>query len=449
MVEDYADESQTLPFSSWMFIPLKFGESILGVLSIFHQSPGFFTPRDLKLGEAIAGQISLALNNAEIFTLIRDQSENLGLMLRDQEVEASRSKAILEAVADGVLVTGTQSEILLLNKSAQGILRIKENSIDNSLQGLANFYGEKITLWIATIQNWTEQPLKIVSDASISERIVLNDHQVISVHLSPVMWRKEFLGTVSVFRDISVEVEIDQLKTDFISNISHEIRTPLTSIKGYAEVLLMEASGNINDQQKHFLEIIRENTNRLTSLVDDILDVSKIESGNIVIRPAQMNLLSKIDEIVEIHKNATANDSKQISYQIRTIGKIPLIFADIDRVEQVVLNILNNARIYSYKEGLIIITIETYEKFIKIVFTDHGVGIPKDEQEHIFEQFYRGGNALNMNSAGTGLGLSIARILVEMHGGNIHLESSGIPGEGSSVTVMLPIEQEKVTSLWQ
>jgi transcriptional regulator with GAF, ATPase, and Fis domain len=119
LVEVSSKENLTIPFSSWMYIPLKFGESILGILSIFHESPDFFTHRDCELGEAIAGQISMALNNTEIFKLVRDQSENLGSMLRDQEVEASRSQAILEAVADGVLVTGVQAEIMLLNKSAK------------------------------------------------------------------------------------------------------------------------------------------------------------------------------------------------------------------------------------------------------------------------------------------------------------------------------------------
>ena len=443
LVGDFSNVSPATPFSSWIFIPLKFGDSILGVLSIFHQTSEFFTHRDVKLGEAIAGQISLSLNNAEIFTLIRDQSENLGSLLRDQEVEASRSQAILEAVADGVLVTGTQSEILLLNKSAHNILGIAENSIERSLPGLQNFFGEKVAYWLSTIQSWTEKPAKILTDAVISEKINLNDHQVISVHLSPVLWRNEFLGTVSVFRDITMEVQIDQLKTDFISNISHELRTPMTSIKGYVEVLLMEASGKINDQQKHFLEIIQGNTNRLTSLVDDILDVSRIESGRIILRPQSIDLLSKINEMVEIHKNVSMNDSKQVDYHVKSVGKIPRIMADPQRMEQVVLNILNNARIYSYHQGEIIITVEAFEKFIKIVFTDQGVGVPKDEQEHIFERFYRGRNALNMNSAGTGLGLAIARILIEMHAGNITLESSGIPGEGSSVIIMLPIKQEK------
>ncbi len=277
--EDFINENLMIPFSSWMFIPLRFGELVLGVLSIFHETPGFFTNRDLELGEAIAAQISMALNNAEIFKLVRDQSENLGSMLRDQEVEASRSQAILEAVADGVLVTDIQSDIMLINKSAKSILRIEEDSINSSLQGLQTYYGEKINPWISSINNWTNQPSEILSNEVFSERISLNDKQVISVHLSPVIWRNDFLGTVSVFRDISAEVQIDQLKTDFISNISHELRTPMTSIKGYVEVLLMGASGMINEQQKHFLEIIQSNTNRLKSLVDDILDVSRIEFG--------------------------------------------------------------------------------------------------------------------------------------------------------------------------
>lgn len=444
LVEDISKENLTIPFSSWMFIPLKFGESILGILSIFHESPDFFTNRDRELGKAIAGQISMALNNTEIFKLVRDQSENLGSMLRDQEVDASRSQAILEAVADGVLVTGIQSEIMLLNKSANNILRIEENAFDRSLHGLHVYYGDKIDHWISTIYDWTNHPSKIELDAVISEKINLNDNQVISVHLSPVIWRNDFLGTVSVFRDISVEVQIDQLKTDFISNISHELRTPMTSIKGYVEVLLMGASGMINEQQKHFLEIIQSNTNRLKSLVDDILDVSRIESGNIILRPESFDLVKKMKGIVEIHKNSTMIDSKQISYQINPIGIIPFVMADPERIEQVLLNILNNARIYSYDESEITISLESLGKFIKIEVADHGVGIPRDEQDYIFERFFRGKNAVNVNSAGTGLGLSIACTLIEMHGGSIKVESSGIPGEGSTFTIMLPIKLEKV-----
>lgn len=444
LVEDLSYETKEIPFLSWMFIPLKFGESILGILSIFHHTPAYFSLRDLELGEAIAGQISVALNNAEIFKLVRDQSENLGSMLRDQEVEASRSQAILEAVADGVLVTGNQSEIMLLNKSAKNILKIEENEIECSLQGLQSYYGEKVDHWIATIIDWTNQSSKIISDAVISEKIILNENQVISIHLSPVMWRNDFLGTVSVFRDITVDVQIDQLKTDFISNISHELRTPMTSIKGYVEVLLMGAAGMINEEQKHFLEIIQSNTNRLKSLVDDILDVSRIESGHIILRPESFDLLSKITDIVENHKNSMMIDSKQISYQINPIGKIPSIVADPERIEQVLANILNNARVYSYDNSEILISVESLGKIIKIQVIDRGVGITRGEQERIFERFVRGKNAINVNSAGTGLGLSIARTLIEMHGGSINLESSGIPGQGSTFTIMIPIKLEKV-----
>jgi len=364
-------------------------------------------------------------------------------MLRDQEVEASRSQAILEAVADGVLVTGIQSEIMLINQSAKNILRIEENTINNSLLGLQTHYGEKIDHWISTIINWTNQPSKIIPDAVISERITLNENQVISVHLSPVIWRNDFLGTVSVFRDISFEAQIDQLKTDFISNISHELRTPLTSIKGYVEVLLMGASGKFNEQQKHFLETIQSNTNRLNSLVDDILDVSRIESGHIILRPESFDLLSKIKDIVEIHKNSVMIDSKQITYQINPMGKIPTIVADPDRIEQVLLNILNNARIYSFDNSAITISLESLGDFVKIEVTDLGVGIAEEEQDHIFERFFRGKSAVNVNSAGTGLGLSIARTLIELHGGNINMASSGIPGQGSTFTIMIPIKHEK------
>jgi signal transduction histidine kinase len=409
------------------------------VLAIVSSTKDYFSDHDLKLAEAAAGQMSIALNNSEIFNLIREQSENLGSMLREQEVDSSRSRAILEAVADGVLVTDTQSIILLLNKSAEKILNMDGKQIDKSLEGLISLFGDAINPWISKIYDWTTKLSKLPAASIYTDRIILDKCKVISVHLSPVIWRNEFLGTVSVFRDISVEVQIDQLKTDFISNISHELRTPMTSIKGYVEVLLMGAVGAINDQQKHFLEIIQSNTNRLNFLVDDILDVSKIESGSVVLNPQMTDLTGLIKMLVDEQQKLSTSGHKQLEYEFIKNEFIPNVLIDSERINQVLSNILNNARMYSLDQGKINITLEMDENQIRINIKDQGIGVPKDEQIHIFERFYRGKNSLEVNTAGTGLGLSIAKTLVEMHGGKIWFESSGISGEGSLVSFTIPI----------
>lgn len=431
--------------SSWIFSPLIFGEVVMGVLVLFHQEPDYFSKRDVELSEAVAGQISLALNNAEIFNLVRDQSEYLGNMLREQEIETSRSKAILEAVADGVLVTDIHANIILTNQSATKILRI-DATHPNSLDDLKTQFGLKIDNWISTIEKWTHNSQTLNAETGFSERIQLEENQFISVHLSPVIWKNEFLGTVSIFRDVSIEVQIDRLKSDFISNISHELRTPLTSIKGYVEILLMEASGKINNQQKSFLETIQSNTSRLTNLVDEILDVNKIGSKNIDLKMQPFNVVVLIKKLIDEKQIAVRESKKKLIIQINEIGDIPELVADPVRIEQVLNNILNNAIDYSQDNGEIKISISAGDQNVEIAVKDQGIGIPVEEQEFVFDRFYRGKNAVQMNIAGAGLGLAIAKTLVELQGGNIHLVSSGIPGEGVTVSISLPIISNEVIS---
>jgi len=441
--ENLSLQIPNVPYKSWMFLPLKFGEAILGILFIFHQESNHFSIRDQELAEAIAGQMSIALNNTEIFSLVRDQSENLGVMLREKEVEASRSKAILEAVADGVLVTGLNKEIILINNSAKRIMKIDSNRFDLSFENLSSIFGDRIDIWLSKIREWTEHPPGNQSETLIAEKLAIHKDQVISVHLSPVFWNNEFLGTVSVFRDITYAVQVDQLKTDFIANISHELRTPLTSIKGYVEILLMGASGDLDIQQKQFLEIIQSNTNRLTGLVDEILDISTIESGQIILQLIKMDIASKLIEIVEKHKKITAGDNKNIEYLTNISDISPYILADPLRIEQILMNILNNAREFSYNNSQIMISLEKVNEKFKIVIKDFGKGIPLEDQKHIFDRFYRGKYAVDLHTAGTGLGLSISKTLIEMHGGTIALYSSGVTGEGTEVCIEIPIRNEK------
>src|SRR3990172_2224864 len=130
-----------------------------------------------------------------------------------------------------------------------------------------------------TIRNWSEGSIAYETGETFAEQLDLENGRVVLVHLAPVILQNDFLGTVSIFRDITHEVEVDRLKSEFVATVSHELRTPMTSIKGYVDVLLMGAAGALSENQAHFLDIVRTNTDRLSVLVNDLLDISRIEAG--------------------------------------------------------------------------------------------------------------------------------------------------------------------------
>ncbi|TLN15966.1 GAF domain-containing protein, partial [bacterium] len=291
-------EAKTAAYASVLAVPLILGADFLGTLLLLHRQRGAFLVEQAALVEAAARQISIALNNAEVFNLIRDQSERLGGMLRDQQIEASRSRAILEAVADGVVVTDARNTITLFNMSAERILELKNaDVIGQSLDRFLGVFGRAARTWSQKIHEWSNNPQSATDAESYAEQISLDNGRVVSVHLAPVAWRNDFLGTVSIFRDITHEVQVDRLKSEFVANVSHELRTPMTSIKGYVEIMLMGASGQLTAQQKHFLEVVKTNTERLSVLVNDLLDISRIEAGRITLIVQPLSLPEIVEDV--------------------------------------------------------------------------------------------------------------------------------------------------------
>jgi PAS domain S-box-containing protein len=275
---------QDLIFHSSVAIPLIVGEELLGVVELFHRQVDYFTSDQIELIQATANQIAVAINNAKLFQLIRDQAERLAEMLRVQNIETGRSNAILEAVADGVLVTDSTRTITLFNASAERILNLHRTQIvGRKLEHFAGLFGKQSYQWGQRIRTWSENPSLIEQGNLYDEQINLDDGRVVSIHLSPVILEDDFLGTVSIFRDITHLIELDRLKSEFVGTVSHELRTPMTSIKGYIEILLMGAAGSLNEQQTHFLEIVKTNTERLAILVNDLLDISRIEAGRVTL----------------------------------------------------------------------------------------------------------------------------------------------------------------------
>lgn len=423
-------------------VPMLVGEDVIGVLMIFQRAVNYFGVDMLNLVNAIAGQVAVAINNAHLYELIRDQAERLGAMFRKEKEEASRSQAILEAVADGVLVTSVENRITFINSSTARILDVTEDRLlGSSLDVFTGLFGKASTTWIATIRNWSEDPSSYKMGDTYAEQLELDNGRIILVHLAPVIFQNEFLGTVSIFRDITHEVEVDRLKSEFVATVSHELRTPMTAIKGYVDILTMGAAGALNENQMHFLEVVRNNIERLNTLVSDLLDISRIESGRVELasQPVNINQIAE-DVITEVLRRSQAED-KRIAISIDTQKSVPLVLGDSDRIRQILSNLVNNAYNYTPEAGTIRVFIHQAGDDIQIDVQDTGVGIAPDHQERVFERFFRGENPLVLATPGTGLGLPIVRQLVEMHRGRIWMESTGVPGQGSTFSFTLPIYQ--------
>jgi GAF domain-containing protein len=427
-------------------MPLLVAEDVIGVLMVFHRRPGYFSPELLNMVKAIAGQVAVAINNAHLYELIRDQAERLGGMLRREQEEASRSQAILEAVADGVLVTGENNRISFINSSAERILDLEAGRVlGQSLDVFGGLFGKAAGSWMQAIRDWYDNPASYQPGDTFAEQLDLQNGRIVLVHLAPVILQNDFLGTVSIFRDITHEVEVDRLKSEFVATVSHELRTPMTSIRGYTDVLLMGAAGALNENQTHFLKIVKNNTERLNILVNDLLDVSRIESGRVTLSPQALDLREIAEEVIEDVLRRSQEENRPMALSLDAPRKLPRVYGDIERVRQVMANLVFNAYHYTPENGTITVHIHELNggHEVQVDVEDNGVGIALEDQDRVFERFYRGEHPLVLATPGTGLGLSIVKQIVEMHNGHIWMKSNGVPGEGSTFSFTLPAHENR------
>jgi PAS domain S-box-containing protein len=421
-------------------VPLMVGDEALGALLLFHRKTAHFSADHLDLVQAAANQVALTVKNMDLYSLIRQQAEDLGVLLRIQQVETSRLRAILEAVAEGILVTSADGKISLFNASAERILKLSRGEVaDHSLEHFSGLFGKAARAWMEMIQQWSSGRVVERSGETYAEQITLEGGRVVSVHLAPVFLRNEFLGTVSIFHDITHQVEVDRLKSEFVATVSHELRTPLTSIKGYAEVLLMEAAGKLNEQQQHFLQIIKDNVERLTVLLNDLLNISHLEARRVTMNKQSLDLSALAKQALDQLRRRAQAEGKEMTFTLDDSPDPLPVKGDAERIRQILLNLLSNAYLYTPADGSITLRLRQIGEQVQIDVQDTGIGIPLAEQQRVFERFYRGEHPLVLESAGTGLGLAIAKQLVEMHGGSLWLESRGIPGEGSTFSFTLPV----------
>jgi signal transduction histidine kinase len=436
------DRWSVSPYQSLCAAPCISENEISGTLLFFAEGKSAFGPDELQIAQVVARQMANSLNNSYLYSVIREQADRLGLMLRSQQIETSQSNAILESIADGVIVTDSSHNVILYNDAAERILNLPVSQIINQqVFDHIGIFGSETIEWGDTIRKWKETPPEQHQRSMLPERMVLEDGRIISILPAPVVLGGDFLGTVSIFRDISREVEVDRLKSEFVATVSHELRTPMTSIKGFVDLMLMGAAGEMSDQQHHFLDIVRTNTSRLEILVNDLLDISRIEAGKASLVFQELDVQQLLEEMEQYIQHLCQEESKTMHFSYKEVKRLPPIWGDLERVRQILANIVENSFDYTPAGGLIEVQARHVAGHIEIEVTDNGMGIALDEQERIFERFYRGEQALIMGVSGSGLGLAIVLNLVEMHNGRIWVNSQG-PGKGATFTVSLPTAEE-------
>lgn len=350
--------------------------------------------------------------------------------------DADTLRALLDSAVTPIFALDTEQNLLAANHALAELLGIRREALaGKSLTDLVEIMG-------GALPNPGEYRARVGALADDAERI--SDH-LVEYNTDRPLFFKEIsqplrrpdgvvLGRLFIYIEVTTEKEIDLKKSEFISIASHELRTPMTSIKGSLDLLLGGFAGELNQETQELLVIAQSGCDRLIRLINDILDLSKIESGRMQLRLQPVNLLDCVQR--SVRTIGSYADSFQVKLEVNCPVGLPEITADRDRLDQVITNLLGNAVKFSPTEGAVTVTLGCIEGGVECRVIDTGPGIPADQARQIFDKFQQV-EGQSKKKGGTGLGLAIARALVQEHGGRIWVESE--LGRGSQFIFQLPL----------
>jgi PAS domain S-box-containing protein len=378
------------------------------VLAVYCRDARPWREEEVDAMLALAASTSAALSNAELYQRVA--------------LEKERSFAILANIADGIVAVDREGRVVLWNEAAAKITGV---SADDALG--------------RTPADVLQRNLESESETPIGDRLIpiMRGREEVWLSVTEAVMRDPagaVAGRIFAFRDISADRLVEQMKSDFVSTVSHELRAPLTSIYGFAETLLRQDVLFGEDERKTFLGYIASESQRLTQIVDALLNVARLDTGDLQVNIAPTDLRDVVGEAVQSAQDAAADRA----HVVVELPEEPLAAnADREKLRQVFQILLDNALKYSRDGGTVTVGVERKDDTVEVSVADQGIGIPQAEQEQIFRKFYRGVDADQRGGAGgTGLGLFIARGLVTAMGGRISVESR--EGEGSTFAVELP-----------
>lgn len=361
------------------------------------------------------------------------------------EVEKARAKdeAILSSIGEGMIAVNADGTVALINDIAIKMINVDEKSaIDKQITDLL-----ELTTLTGVPVTEVDSPISLalrtgrLSDGVFKLRSDKEKRQIAIVS-NPIFQDRKIIGAIMILRDVTKEREVDRMKTEFISLASHQLRTPLSAIKWFSEMLLSGDAGKMTIEQTEFSKNIYESTERMIELVNSLLNISRIESGRIIVDPKPTDLKDLIKGIVKDLQ--TKIEQKEINLVVSVHEGLGLINLDPRLISQVYLNFLTNAIKYTPRGGEISIFISRKGDFIVSQIADTGYGIPKSQQDRVFKKFFRGENVVKVETEGTGLGLYLVKAIIESSGGRVWFKSE--EGKGSSFWFSLPITGMKPKS---
>lgn len=370
-----------------------------------------------------------ALEKQHLERRAQELQEEQAKNLYDLAAAQSRIRTIVNCMADGVLITNRNLEVVLCNSTLERLLNLPGPPLQSrtlSADGAD-----------AILYNTLKELLE--AGAKDNEPIiaqVIHSGRTHARAMSALIRgpEQEVLGTVTVLHDITRFVELDEMKSNFVQMVSHELRAPLAAIKQQHTVILAGMAGELSDKQKELLSRAEEKIQGLLDLINDLLDVSKIESGHGLQQLSPLQLDQVLEKTVNLL--AVKAEAQNVLLRLTVTGELPLVQADPQRMEEVFTNLIANAINYSPDGGTVTVSAGLQGSCVAVTVEDTGVGIESEEIPKIFEKFYRVKHAKTRKVIGTGLGLSITKSIIEVHRGSIEVEST--PGVGSSFRVLLP-----------
>jgi two-component system sensor histidine kinase VicK len=367
-------------------------------------------------------------------------SERLRDSYRRLAVEQQRDEAMLQSMSEGMIAIDEAGLVVMINTVATEFLGLpnEEAAIGKPITELYQLYADSKSDEALSLEKRPSH-LTLTTGQVINEvygfHSASGNKYLLNINSSPVKLDGKIVGAITVLRDVTKEKEVDRMKTEFISLASHQLRTPLSAIKWYTEMLVSGDAGELQPEQLDFAKNVEDSTERMIALVNALLNISRIESGRIMIDPKPTDLKELVGGIVNDLKAKT--EEKQQTLIISVHDELPKINLDPRLISQVYLNLLTNAVKYTPKGGEISVFISKKDDQIISQVTDNGYGIPKDQQDRLFQKFFRAANAVKVETDGTGLGLYLIKAVVESSGGKIWFESE--EGKGSTFWFSIPL----------
>lgn len=417
-------------YRSVLAVPLLAQHTPASALLVYRPDPHVFTQREISLLTSFANHAAMAIENAALYA-------RSDLRLSEQ---TRRLEALIQSLQDGLVLEDLQGTVLYANRRIGELLDLPLEKI------VGTPGGQLIDRWLSQVMAGDEN-LRIKTRQAVEELLAGKGPRRVELVVTINRQTRHLalrvfdvtgpagtpIGRGQILRDITRDREIDRMKSSLISTVSHELRTPLAAIKGYVTTLLAEDVVWDSQAQREFLGIISDETDRLSKLVTDLLDMSRIESGNLDVNRAECNLGDLVQRAA--HR---AQPSPLDRLVIDLPPDLPHLYVDPQRIEAVLRNLIENAAKYAGDNSPITISAQIEGKFMVVRVRDQGPGIPPEYSERIFESFYRLENGLNRLSPGAGLGLAICQGFVSAHGGEVWLEPQP---KGACIAFSLPLDQ--------